>query len=272
MSILNKFKSIEINFLDMLSEEDVNFLNELQKDYDDIYDKLIDVINKLKYFEELKKYPESNLYDSICYNIRTDKIVLDSIPFLNNSFNDKIIHYFEITYSINLEHLKYTKNTSDEHLKRDKLHYKELVERVFTLGMNGKSFENVRIEQLKKDLENLVLYKTVSVKKNKLIINDFMYFIKPSYSWETDYYTSSYNKLKTLALALNEFCGCPIDLIYKSKLDHYKTEFEEIGSVTEVNYDIINSYKLFKNGKIEINFTNHDSAVNFAKEWLNRNV
>ena len=43
---------------------------------------------------------------------------------------------------------------------------------------------------------------------------------------------------------MNEFCGCPIDLIYKSKLDHYKTEFEEIGSITEVNYDIINSYKI----------------------------
>ena len=78
--------------------------------------------------------------------------------------------------------------------------------------------------------------------------------------------------METTVLNTDWLIASEVELIYKSKLDHYKTEFEEIGSIAEVNYDIINSYKLFKNGEIEINFTNHDSAVNFAKEWLNRNV
>lgn len=272
MSILNKFKNIKIDVMNILSEDDKSFLEELQEDYENIYNNLIKMTEIAKKLEELKSTLDFNLYDSVCYNIGTYKIVHDSMKSFNDSFNNKVVNYFERTYNIHLENLKYIKDESNEHLNNDKLNYKEIVERIFTLSMNGKNFNEVRIEQLKKDLEDICSYKDILVRKNKLIINDFMYFSKPSYSWETDYHTSNYVSLKHLALALKEFCGCPVDLIYKKELDNYKVDFKEIGGMTEVNYDIINSYKLYKNGKIEISFIDNESPVKFAKKWLNRNI
>lgn len=184
MNVLNKFKNIKVDVMNILSEDDKNFLEELQKDYENIYNNLIKMIEIAKELEELKSPLKFNLYDSVCHNIGTYKIVRDSMMSFNNSFNNRVVDYFERTYNIDLENLKYIKDKSDEHLNKDKLHYKEIVEKIFTLGMNGRSFNEVRIEQLKKELEDICSYKDILVRKNKIIINNFMYFSKPIYSWE----------------------------------------------------------------------------------------
>lgn len=278
MSILNKFKSIEINIIDMLSDEDKKFLDDMQNTYNEVWNDLSNITYHAKEIDTFKnscniKRKYSKNYESLFENINRlidiNRILNETILSLNSSFNFEIITYFERTYNINLEELRIDK---PDNFKTDKLNYNEIIERMFTLGMNGKNFEEIRISQIKQNMEKIIRYCNTSCKKNKLIIDGFIWFRSPSYSWETDHVSQVYRRMKPLALCLKEFCGCPIELIYKSEYDRYETNFNDVGGLTEVNYNVINSFKLFKNGKLEINFTNHDSAVNFAKEWLNRNV
>lgn len=278
MSILNKFKSIEINIIDMLSDEDKKFLDDMQNTYNEVWNDLSNITYHAKEIDTFKKNcnikrKSSENYDYLFGDVNrlidVDRILNETIFSLNSSFNFEIITYFEKTYNINLEELR---NDKPDKFKTDKLNYNEIIERMFTLGMNGKNFEEIRVGQIKQNMEEIIKYYDISCKKNKLIIDGFIWFRSPSYSWENDHVSQVYRRMKPLALCLKEFCGCPIELIYKSEYDGYKTNFNDVGGLTEVNYNVINSFKLFKNGKLEINFTNHDSAVNFAKEWLNRNV
>lgn len=274
MSLLNKFKNIEVNINDMLSDIDKEFLDDTKSEYDKAFDLILDLVssaNKIhEEYEKAKNRADSLLWN-VHYKIHIDNVMKETISYINTSLIHKIIGYFEVTYNINLSELKEEKNYPIGY-KTHKLSCDKLVENIFTIGLNGKSFEDIRIEQLKRDIDKIISHKKVSCNKNKLTINDYMWFSPPRYSWSTDHYTSSYSRMKYLALALKEFCNCPIELIYKVELDEYETHFNDIGGLVEVNFDCITSYKLFKNGKLEINFNNHNSAVEFAKEWLNKNV
>lgn len=274
MSLLSKFKNIEVNINDMLSDKDKEFIENTKAEYDKAFDLILDLVssaNKIhEEFEKAKNRRDSLLWN-VHYRIHIDNVMKETISYINTSLIHKIIGYFQITYNINLSELIEEKNYPIGY-KTNKLSCDKLVENIFTIGLNGKSFEDIRIEQLKRDIDKIISYKKVSCNKNKLTINDYIWFNPPRYSWSTDHYTSSYSGMKYLALALKEFCNCPIELIYKAELDKYETLFNDVGGLTEVNFDCIASYKLFKNGKLEINFSNRSSAVEFAKEWLNKNV
>lgn len=258
MSLIDKFKKVEFNVLDMISKDDITFCEELQKEYDNLYPLAESFDNVVKNFNDCEKesLKERLSYGLKIYNLETDKAKIK----LNRIFSGKILIYFEETYKIKFDDIDTKTNMPKP------LNWKEISENILITGLNGRSFEEIRLEQLKNDLLNTISYKQVSLKKNKIIIVDFIYFSPPRYSWQTDYETTSYReKMPLLNKALFEFCKCPNIVLSND----YWVSFSNVGNKREFNNEVFKSYKLYKNGKLELEFNNSESAIRFAKEWLN---
>ena len=296
MDLLNIFDNIEIKNDTRIPAEDLLYIEELEQKFfeqRDFHFKMKELIegkeNKADYSDKERKYNRGSNYSS--YTKRELQEVNYS-RFMNDSyyFIAAIYSYFKQKYncqSLTTHDIYEKSRTFDAYERRieesfKKLAYFENITKEEALNqifehLGGFSFEDKSrqevIEYLKEQTKQYREdKKKVAVKGKKATIIDFIFFD----SWHPECvggYGSSYDKLIGLAKAVTLF---EFDVVENEILNTFIENRCKGNSRTVGEYDFnlnkINKLKVFKNGRIDIEFTTTTNAINFAKEFLSYEV
>jgi hypothetical protein len=184
----------------------------------------------------------------------------DNINKISSNMISGITSYFSHKYNVQIDYEKIKKLAQDK-----KIDYNFVVDLIFE-QLGGFSFEDKAkqqiIDKLKKETIQYTREKQkVTVKNNKVIIIDYLY----ADSWnknEIGYH--SRERLEVLFNAVNSFCN-------NEQNSQYITELYNIKSFGEydLNFSQCTSTKFYKNGKIDLVFSNGIKALEFANEYTN---
>ena len=272
MDILNMFNQIEIKNTNRLGGEDLEFCELQEKIYNkiyNIYDELSQSIqevnnNEVKELNEKFKYTNGSSYtgtytNAITYNHRNWDMK-DNINKLSDNMISGITSYFRHKYNVEIDYEKIKNMAKDK-----RIDYNFVVDLIFE-QLGGFSFEDKAkqqiIDKLKADTKQYrEEKKKVIVKNNKVTINDYLY----ADSWNKNQLSyQSYYKLETLFNAVNLFCN-------NEQSSEYITELYNIKYFGEydLNFSLCASTKFYKNGKVDLVFSNGVKALEFANEYTN---
>jgi len=272
MDILKMFDDIEIKNTTRIQGEDLEFCQLQNTIYIRAYEMYENLINEMNTVSnnEIKQLNEK------FYNFGTsggkykytytNALSYECRPYSINDNKDKLTDnmisgmtsYFSHKYNVEIDYEKIKKMA-----KGKKIDYNFVVDLIFE-QLGGFSFEDKAkkqiVDKLKEDTKQYSREKQkVTVKNNKVIIIDYLY----GDSWnknELSYH--SYKKLENLFLAVNSFCNNEQDSEYISKLYNTKS-FGEYN----LEFTCCTSTKFYKNGKVDLVFTNGVKALEFANEY-----
>lgn len=270
MDILNMFNNIEIKNTTRISGEDLEFCELQEKIYSkvcDIYENLSQSIqglrdNEIKELNEKFKYTNGSSYTGTFTNAITyghhNYDISDNITKISENMISGITSYFSHKYNVQIDYEKIKKLAKDK-----RIDYNFVVDLIFE-QLGGFSFEDKAKQQVIDKLkENTKQYsrekQKVTVKNNKVIIIDYLY----ADSWnknELGYH--SRERMEILFNAINNFCDNEQDSSYISELFNIRY-FGEY----DLKFTHCTSTKFYKNGKVDLVFTNGIKALEFANEY-----
>jgi hypothetical protein len=270
MNILNMFKDIEIKNTTRISGEDLEFCELQEKIYNkvcDIYENLSQSIqelrnNEIKELNDKFKWTNGSNHTGTFTNAITyghhNYDISDNITKISENMISGITSYFSHKYNVQIDYEKIKKLAKD---KRIDCNF--VVDLIFE-QLGGFSFEDKAKQQVIDKLkENTKQYsrekQKVTVKNNKVSIIDYLY----ADSWnknELGYH--SRERMEILFNAINSFCDNEQDSSYISELYNIKY-FGEY----DLKFTHCTSTKFYKNGKVDLVFTNGIKALEFANEY-----
>ena len=270
MNILNKFENFELKQKDILSDEDKENCEKIQSVYEhtlSTYKKWYDV-----YHENLKSNDEHN-YNGLKIN---DLSVCEKIEALDNNLIWQIYHYFSSKYGISLRKINLDKSTINYNyqastISTTPLNYEVYVEDILK-QLNGLSFENMRIKQLKEKLRDNCKNRycdtwNIEIKGNIIKFDNLLSWSK--YSWEDDYKLHILDAFLFVKSSLAWFeYGKETNFIELNQLKkNYNIHWNDIEKNIKLNSQKIKSIKLFKNGRVDVKFSSPEIAREFITEW-----
>ena len=270
MDIINKFKNFELSQEDRIPKEDKENCERIQAIYEQtlsVYKKWYDI-----YHENSKLNQEHNRY-GLQIN---DLSICETIGHLHENLIYRIYRYFSNKYKIDIKQpiindfvFKY--NYSESTIDTNPLNYKTYVDEILK-QLNGLSFENMRIKQLKENLKNICKNNysdkwNIDIKANIIKFNDLLSWTK--YTWENDYKLYDQGNLLLLESALSFF-------EYRKEIgfselkpikQEYIVQWNNIENDIKITSQKIKSIKLFKNGRVDVKFSSSKFAREFIKCW-----
>lgn len=262
LNLVDKFESIEIGITDVISVHDEHVCKSHQKQY---LESLVVYEDVLKKYQELysgyskdgfghKEGPISDWDDIRHTQTRIEKAT--------NFFVDAICHHFERKYKITLNRgFKEKYNTA--------ITYQDIVHEI--LGqLGGLNFEEKATRELKEQLLNY--YHKTEVVKRKVNLKGFMY-TEEGFSGNKRLHYSWREKLYCLSANLSHFEFGDIEPSFKynqlmQELDQNR-DYEELTFKKHlIFHDDVRSLTFRKNGKVEIEFIDENTALKFAREYL----
>lgn len=284
-NILDVFDNIEIKNDTRLSEEDLKVISDLEEKFF----KQRDFHFRMKELIESKEdciYDGTTNYSSFKQN---DLRESNYSAFMDETyrFTSAIYTYFENKYNIKLiksnivEYgdlkyvTRYRDNNANEKLEKfESLTKEDVIDDIFE-QLGGFNFEDKAkqevIEYLKKESTTYDKRKPkVQVKGKKVIINEFTY-IDSFYPDRLSY--CSEDKMRFLLKGISLYSDGLIDegLLKKFKEERLKIKTSSFG-IFEINKNKVDNIKLFKNRRVDIEFTSVTNAINFAKEFLSYEI
>ena len=270
MDILNMFNNIEIKNTTRISGEDLEFCELQEKIYNkiyNIYEELTTSIaevknNEVKELNEKFKYTNGSSYTGTFTNAITYEHRIGDLENNINKISENMISgmtsYFRHKYNVEIDYEK-IKNMA----KGKRIDYNFVVDLIFE-QLGGFSFEDKAKQQIIDKLKEITKQysrekQKVTVKNNKVIIIDYLY----ADSWnknELGYH--SRERIEVLFNAMNSFCDNEQDSSYISELYNIRY-FGEY----ELKFTYCTSTKFYKNGKVDLVFTNGVKALEFANEY-----
>ncbi|MEK4448665.1 hypothetical protein N1I81_22785 [Bacillus sp. FSL M8-0052] len=261
MSLLNKIKNVTINNTHRISVADKEYCEHQYMQYLNAQNALDGAIALIKPVCEqqrresrpfISKYKDLNHLEDRCLEVKKE--------FIYN-----ITYYFSNKYNVTLN-----SNSIDQ--KYDKnLTYMDIVAEIFE-QLGGYSFEEKAVSEIMEASRNTIYnFERVTIKKASLTITHFV-------SWDTWYgdYRLHWNneKLETLFKALSHFENGStetLDLLnqMKQQLNEGEKEYN-IFSKYEFKFQKIKSMRVYKNGKITIEFNSNEQANEFANTYLKK--
>lgn len=274
MNLLNMFDNIEIKNTTRLTGEDLHFCELQDKIYNNAYEstyKLQETIKKLNENEikELNTNYQRSSKTYVHYHTNATTYGFNKYDFekLFNNLNDNlvsgIVYYFENKYSLELDYEKIKKSAKDK-----RINYNFIIDIIFE-ELGGFSFIDKANQQVKDKLKDKTKQyarekQKVQVKNNKVIIDSFV----REDSWTANEISYNYREeLGILFNAINMFCN-------NEQSSEYIDELSNIRQMKEydLNFSICSSIKIFKNGRIDIKFSNGNNALAFAKEYTSYSI
>jgi hypothetical protein len=258
--LLSKFDNVEINNADRIAKEDKEFCVKEQESYDDsieLYEKCSNAFSKIKSIKDWKsKYIRWGQL-----NVFGEEMMNAELKFVCN-----IVQYFVDKYKVTL----------DDKIIVEKYNYKEItyniiIEEIF-VQLGGFSFTEKQENEIKsaliEEMKYDVKYDRIKIKNNKISVSDFYhinYFSKRWGNYEVDY--SSDEKFHKLLSAMSYFMFR--DTRYLNNLYDTITreKNDDVFKTHDVTSNGILTLKLYKNGKIDIEFSNPKCARQFVKEY-----
>ncbi|MDC0764141.1 hypothetical protein POF51_25820 [Brevibacillus sp. AG] len=256
-NLLDKFAQISISNEDRLPEEDTQECKRLEQQFNETKAFMISYI---EYVESHKIKNEWLNSSSLSKNMN------EELESLKVKFIRKTVYYFEKKYEVSID----SENICNKYDLS--VTYDDIITEIYT-QMDGFSFKQVAVNQLKAKFQNNINWRSEIVVKNKKVHipkyiswQDWSYGGKTKYSMSFDYRESLICLFSVLShiecgeiSVLNTF-----DSIAKTYNSYNFDQFEryELDHLNKVK-----SFKAFKNRKIEIEFATNDLAMKFVREY-----
>lgn len=282
MGIADKFGNFQIKKSDRISQEDQAWLThreELYKRAIAVYKSVYDIYkaeNESYSEEDRKNYKYSSF---LVGNFGVPKSLSD----VQNSYISGIFSYFSNKYNVQLEnnfdrydldreYYRYNDSDSIKELVVDFIDYHAVLDKIFD-QLGGMSFEEKAIKEVKDKLKEKCYngYRDtweIKVKGNKFTYTGgycskdkyFDYYNFGSTEWLRAFIDAlAFNTYgeKTQVYSLNHLYSS-----YSIRLE--EDDFQNGFSAPEVG---VKHVKLFKNGRIDVTFTDAEFCRKFAREW-----
>lgn len=268
--VLNLFDNIEIKNTTRIKGDDLIFCEMQDNIYKQSYEAYDCLANKLQSLNdnEIKEldtkfnYTNGTSYNYTYTNAISYELRGTSRDNFLNKLNDNLVSgitsYFSHIYNVDIDYEIIKKKSKDK-----KIDCNFILDLIFE-QLGGFGFEDKATQQIIEKLKNITKQyekevKKVIVKNKKLTINSFV---------REDWYSAgviSYNSrddIEVLFNALNLFCDNEQDNIYGKALD-----FKQMGEYDNLGFKYCTGFKVFKNGRIDISFTEGIKALDFANTY-----
>jgi hypothetical protein len=274
--IFSKFDSITITNSNRIDEEDQAYCEKEQESYN----RALDTLNQIR--DVIKNTLDINITAERAWNQKGNNedylnyYRFDKIPKLyddcKNNFIHNIIGHFTQKNNITIDSY-----TICEKYKEREVNYNILLDEIF-VQLEGYNFEEKAIKEIKDKMKaQIKLSKrnwqdteetyNMSIKDKKLIFDNLIYAGK---NWNNKYEFRGDNLIPLLS-ALCHFNNGSKTIYYDLKeLCSYSVE-EWAFTKHELDYTKFKSLKIYKNSKIEVEFTNNEYARQFALEYCGYN-
>jgi hypothetical protein len=271
MDLLEKLGNVEIKITDRFPPEDTEYCRQAEKDYLDAYN----LYSEFSYTaEDINESIAALSDDGYMYFI--DKCD-DAIYDCNENFINKICGYFRKKYAVTIENPSWKTEDTDKYgqkrmsERRDAVPLQYILDNIYE-QMGGMSFEEKAFNELKEDArEALTTHNGKSkycVKGTKLIIDGF-------YNSQIDancrrYRATIEKKHRSFFKALTHFEYEYYDISQKYEfLCGYQID-EKNGVYDKhvISSAVIYSIRVYKNGKIEVEFKNYKKVMQFLNTYF----
>jgi len=266
--VLSMFNSIDLTQeKSIISDEDREQTNKLEQSYKATLSVFENHLQQLKTLYE-QFGDDSKTSDSISFVCQFKDIrdTQERINDLKNSFISKVCYYFASKYNVTIDY-EFIRNKYDTSVTAQEI-ISEIIEQ-----LNGFSFIEKAQQEIKQQFQEQTEYNKPTVKGNKLTLSSFFGIDQFDIRWgsyKLDY--RSYYRAETLlkALYLYEYNITQLteeaETLFKT-LKYSKND--DVFTTHELNMKKIKSIKLYKNGRVDIEFTSSHYAREFAKDFLN---
>ncbi|MFA1782433.1 hypothetical protein ACDX77_19350 [Bacillus velezensis] len=267
MNILSKLNEVTINNTNRIAETDSKFCENQYKQYVAAREALQQALNIIKpAYEEEKKSVDNSL--DYCYLNKYQDIapIEKRLEEIKEDFISKVVRHFSRQYKVTLD-------TEVINKKYDLyLTHKDIIAEIFE-QMGGFNFKEKAVHELiEASKATIYNFGKVSIKKTSLSITDFVRW--DSWGWDGLRISWDSKKESSLFTALSHFENGDVKML-DSLFDMYKgmekgSKHYNIFSKYEFDCEKFKSIKIFKNGKITIEFKNQTLAQEFANTYLKK--
>lgn len=268
LSLLEKFEAIDISLDQRISEYEDEFCKRQEMIFyetRDLLKKYLDEMTSLydKYSKKNSDMDRVEAFLSIHDDLDKGKYRLSKIY---KEFVYRITTFFGRRHKVSLSSTKI-----EEKYDENSISYSVIVDEIIE-QLGGLSFQDKAVEEIKAASRNIVYNKSyLQITKSKLAIIDGIWW---STSIINDSKELSYDdkRVYPLFLALSHFINGSVNMhltlssIYQEL--RRGSDTYDIFSKYETNLEPLESIKLFKNGKIELVFSDHENAEAFKNEYL----
>lgn len=268
INLIDKFSSIDITVDQRISELEAEYCKKQEMIFyesRDLLKKYLDEMTTL-YEKHSKKDVYRDREESFLNEYEDLDKVKSRIKGIYRAFIQRITEFFVKRYNVTLSSSKI-----EEKYDEKSISYSIVLDEIFE-QLGGLSFKEKAIEEIKVASRNVVYNKSkIQITKNKLSINDWIY-------WDTSIVNENKSvryddiRVKPLWLALSHFMNGSVEM--GDRLSQIYQELRrgsgdyDIFSKYEIGLNNLESLKMFKNGKIEIVFNEHENAEAFKNEYL----
>ena len=270
LNLLEKLEQVEVQVTDRFPADDMEYCRKYERYFTKaygIYDEVVQICNEA--IIQINNLPSQKYVRDIENNIEV-------IHSCNQSFINKICSYFRNKYNVSIEDPEWAETKENRYGRKEKKKKYEMVPLQYILDsiyeqMGGMSFGEKAFSELKEKIKrNVVSYNKSKycIKGNKLIINDFYYSYKCSIYKKYKARVESHHRSFLVALAHFEY-GC-YDLLQKySFLSVYELDEDKgVYDKHDISSSVIDSIKVFKNGKLEVEFKDYSMAERFMETYF----
>jgi len=253
--ILSKFDEIEVNNNTRIAPEDQIFCEETENEYNEF----------IKFSNDYLEYLSNNSLSNIFYNSEALIVEMDKArEYKKDLFISKVVNYFEDKYKVTLSSDPIQKKYNSISIKHD-----IIVDEIIS-QLEGYNFTDKAEKEIKDEFKNALRYDKIKIKNTKISIESFFqldYFNVKYGTYEVGY--GSDEKFYKLFKALSHF-------LYGSTENFFSDTYSTITRETNDNVfkthdihtkDMIKTLKVYKNGKIDLEFNTPDHMRKFAREY-----
>jgi len=253
-NILSKFDEIEVKNSSRISLDDQTFCEDQERNYNEF----------IKFSNDYINYLNENSLSNTFYN--SESLVNEmnkTRDIKKDMFISKVVNYFRDKYKVTLKSEPIQKKY-DISVKYDII-VDEVIEQ-----LGGYNFIDKAEKEIKDEFKNTLRHDKIKLKNKKLSIESFFqtdYFSIKYGTYEVGYGSDEkfYKLFKAMSHFLYESNENLFDNVYstitRQKDDDVFKTHEIIGK------DIIKTLKVYKNGKIDLEFSNSDHMRKFAKDY-----
>jgi len=252
-NLLTKFDNIEVNNNTRISSADQMFCEDQERQYKEFLTFADDYIVYLNYNSLTNVFIRSeHLIDEMHKTKENEKL-----QFIHN-----IVDYFRDKYKVTLNSDPIQKKYNYD------LTYNIIVNEIIE-QLGGYNFTDKAEKEIKDEFKDTLRYNKMKVKNNKISMDDYFYLDH----WDVKYkrYRVSYgsdDKFYKLFKALSHFMFKSNDCYFNNTYRIItQEENEKVFTTHHLLNNGIETIKLYKNGKIDLQFSSNEFAQQFAKEY-----
>jgi len=267
-NLLDKFSAIDIQVDQRISEIEAEYCKRQEVIFYETRDILKRNLSELNNLYE--KYGEKDSFsgreESFLSTYDDLKYIKNRIDSIYKGFISRITHYFAIRHKVSL-----SSNEIVGKYDENSISYTIILDEIFE-QLGGLSFKEKAVEEIKAASRSIIYNKSnLHIAKNKLSIIDCVY-------WDSGFLDDNKSiryddrRVRPLFLALSHFMNGSVEMIYRLGEIYQQlnrgSSYYDIFSKYEIGIYNVESLKMFKNGKIEIVFSEHENAEAFKNEYL----